>query len=348
MGLLTSLFLGFAGALCFAAILYWLDRYEKEPLVLLGGVFLWGAVIASGSAFIINTVLGLGFYIFTGSEAITELSTSSLIAPMVEETLKGLAVLLVFLVFRREFDSILDGIIYAGVTALGFAASENAYYIWNYGYQEQGWQGLIRLTWIRIGLVGWQHPFYTAFTGIGLALARTRRSLPVKILAPLTGLGLAMGTHAFHNTVASLVNSEWIVAFLDWSGWLFMFGVILFATYQEQGYLQQHLQSEVAAGLLTVQQYHIASSAWRQLVARLRALFTGRFFQTNRFYQLCGELAHKKQQLATLGDESGNAFIIQRLRAELARLSPIILNNVLADSATPEKSQHPGPRETKT
>lgn len=324
MGFLASLLIGFAGSLCFAAILYWLDRYEKEPLVLLGGVFLWGAVVASGSAFIINTVLGLGFYIFTGSEVITELSTGSLIAPVVEESLKGLAVLLVLLVFRREFDSVLDGIIYAGVTALGFAASENAYYIWTYGYQEQGWQGLLQLTWIRLGLVGWQHPFYTAFTGIGLALARTNRSLLVKILAPLTGLGLAMGTHAFHNTVASFISSEWVIAFFDWSGWLFMFGVILFATHQEQDYLRCHLQSEVAAGLLTARQYHIASSAWRQLAARLGALFHGRFLQTNRFYQLCGELAHKKQQAATLGDESGNAVIIQRLRAELARLSPLV------------------------
>lgn len=324
MGFLTSLLIGFACSLCFAAILYWLDRYEKEPLTLLGGVFLWGAVVASGSAFIINTALGVGLYVFTGSEAITELSTGSLIAPIVEETLKGLAVSLVFLVFRREFDSLLDGIIYAGVTALGFAASENAYYIWHYGYQEQGWQGLLQLTWIRIGLVGWQHPFYTAFSGIGLALARTNRSLLVKILAPLTGLGLAMATHAFHNTVASLVSNEWVVSFFDWNGWLFMFGVVLFAIHQEQRYLRQHLQSEVTAGLLTARQYHIASSTWRQLAARLSALFYGRFLQTHRFYQLCGELAHKKQQIATLGDENGNTIIIQRLRAELARLSPLV------------------------
>ena len=323
MGLIVSLLVSFMGALLFAAILYWLDRYEKEPFLLLGGVFLWGAIVASGSAFIINTVMGLGLYVFTGSDTITELGTGSLIAPVVEETLKGLAVLLVFLVFRREFDSILDGIIYAGVVALGFAATENAYYIWTYGYQESGWQGLLYLIWMRIVMVGWQHPFYTAFTGIGLAMARMQRSVVAKILLPLVGLGVAMGAHAFHNTLASFTN-VWILAFFDWSGWLFMFGVILFATYREQRYLQQHLQSEVGAGLITARQYHIASSAWRQLGARLAALFQGRFLQTNRFYQLCGELAHKKQQLATLGDEGGNAAIVQRLRAELGRLSPLV------------------------
>ena len=323
MGLIVSGIIGFSGALVFATILYWLDRYEKEPLLLLGGVFLWGAVVASSSAFILNTVMGLGLYIFTGSEVISELGAGSLIAPIVEEALKGLAVLLVFLVFRREFDSVLDGIIYAGVTALGFAATENAYYIWSYGYQEQGWQGILELTWIRLGLVGWQHPFYTAFTGIGLAVARIQRHVAVKMLAPLIGLGLAMGTHSFHNTIAALA-SEWVVAFFDWSGWLFMFGVLLFATYREQRYLRQHLYGEMCSGLLTARQYHVAASAWRQLAARLASLFHRRFLITNRFYQLCGELAHKKQQLATLGDEGGNNTIIQHLRAELARLSPLV------------------------
>ena len=58
MGLIASGFIGFSTALLFAYVLYWLDRYEKEPLLLLGGVFLWGAVIAAGSAFIINTSRG--------------------------------------------------------------------------------------------------------------------------------------------------------------------------------------------------------------------------------------------------------------------------------------------------
>jgi hypothetical protein len=47
--------------------------------------------------------------------------------------------------------------------------------------------------------------------------------------------------------------------------------------------------------------------------------FSGR--ATSRFYQVCGELAHKKEQLKKLGDESGNAAIIDKLRIELASLA---------------------------
>ncbi len=111
MGFIASAVIGFGTALFFASILYWLDRYEKEPILLLGGVFLWGAVIAAGSAFLINTVLGVGISIFTGSGLASDLATGSIVAPFVEETLKGLAVVAVFIVFHREFDSVLDGII---------------------------------------------------------------------------------------------------------------------------------------------------------------------------------------------------------------------------------------------
>src|SRR5512136_475290 len=227
MGLIASGLIGYATALLFAYILYWLDRFEKEPIPLLGGVFLWGAVVAAGSAFLINTLLGVGIYVFTGSDAATNLATGSIVAPLVEEVLKGLAVLVVFLVFRQEFDSILDGIIYAGVAALGFAATENVYYIYTYGFLQNGWSGLVSLSFIRIILVGWQHPFYTAFIGIGLAVARLNRSWFIRIVAPLLGLILAMFTHAFHNTLASLTSGPGgmvLGTVFDWTGWLFMFG----------------------------------------------------------------------------------------------------------------------------
>jgi RsiW-degrading membrane proteinase PrsW (M82 family) len=129
MGVFLSLFFGFVPMLVYAFLIYRMDRYEKEPKRLLRNVFLWGAIIAAGGAFFINTVMGISIYAVTGSETATDFTTSTVIAPLVEESLKGLAVLLVFLLMRNEFDSILDGIIYAAITALGFAATENAYYL---------------------------------------------------------------------------------------------------------------------------------------------------------------------------------------------------------------------------
>jgi RsiW-degrading membrane proteinase PrsW (M82 family) len=324
MPLLASLFFGFVPMFLFAGFVYWLDRYEKEPRLLLGAVFFWGAVIASGAAFLLNTFFGAGVYLFTESDAITNLTTGSIIAPVVEEILKGFAVLLVFLVFRSEFDSVLDGIIYAAVVALGFAATENTYYIYQLGYLEDGWTGLFSLAFIRVILVGWQHPFYTAFFGIGLAWARLSSGKLRKILFPLLGLTLAIFTHSFHNTISELFdgNTSWLIGTLfDWSGWLLMFIFTLWMIRRERAYLVRHLAEEVQMGILSPDQYKTACSALLQNNARLLSLARRRYYATNRFYQLCGELSHKKEQLNIVGEENGNTAIVQRLRAELSALS---------------------------
>ena len=323
-GLVISILIGFTSAFILALIIYWLDRYEKEPKILLGAAFIWGAVVSSGGAFLINTVLGVGIYLFTGSEAATNITTGSIIAPIIEESLKGFAVLLVFVVFRKEFDSILDGIIYAAVTALGFAATENSYYIYTYGFMENGWSGVGLLTFVRVILVGWQHPFYTAFIGIGLAIARTNRNAALKILFPLIGWGAAVLAHSTHNTLASFASGiEGLIlgAFFDWTGWFFMAIFIFWMITRERKLLVNYLKDEVAAGLLTTAQYRTACSAWAQTRARSSAFFRGHLRPTSRFYQLCGELAHKKYQLMTLGDEGGNQKTIDLIRSEMANLS---------------------------
>ena len=320
MPFLTSLFFGFAPMFLFAYILYWTDRYEREPKILLGAVFFWGVAIAAGGAYIVNTALGMGVYIFTNSEVATDFTTATLIAPIVEESLKGLAVLIVFLVFRKEFDSILDGIVYAGVAALGFAATENTHYIYNMGYLDGGWEGLWFLVFVRVILVGWQHPFYTAFTGIGLATARMSRSGLVKLLAPIIGFSVAMFTHAFHNGMASLMSGTGGLAFgtfIDWTGWFFMFLFILWAVSKDQKLLKLHLQEEYKLELITAAQYHTAVSAGKQTSARMRSLSSGHYKATKRFYQVCGELAHKKEQFHKLGNEKNNVEIIEKYRAEL-------------------------------
>jgi RsiW-degrading membrane proteinase PrsW (M82 family) len=326
-GIIISLFFGFVPMLIFAYLVYWIDRYEKEPLVLIGGVFLWGAIIAAGAAFIVNTFLGLGVYLFTGSQAFTELSTGSAIAPIIEETLKGMAVLIVFLFFRGEFDTVLDGIVYAAIAAIGFAATENSYYIFTYGFQENGLSGILWMSFVRVILVGWQHPFYTAFIGIGFAVARLNRNWAIRIIAPFIGWGAAILAHSFHNTVASFLHGLPGLALgtlFDWSGWLVMLLFVLWALYREQRWIINQLREEVTNGVITPAQYRIACSAWAQVPVRMKALFSGRYRQTNRFFNLTAELAYKKQHRASLGEEKENTPAIDSIRSELAHLTPLI------------------------
>lgn len=325
MALLGAIFFGFIPMFLFAGFVNWLDRYEKEPKALLGAAFVWGVVIAGGGAFILNTAFGMGIYALTGSAGAADFGTTSIVAPIVEEGLKGLAVLVVFFLFRKEFDSILDGIVYAAITAMGFAAIENVLYIYRNGFLEGGWEGFWVLVVIRVVLVGWMHPFFTSFIGIGLAIARMSRSLPVKILAVPTGYAAAVFTHAFHNTFSGLIGGfEGLIAgtFVDYVGYALMLAFIIWIVVHERNLLRRHLLEELEKGYITQSQYHCAVSFF-QTNAHLSAILAGSYLKTARFYQVCGELAHKKEQFARLGDEQGNTSIIEKLRSELIALAPI-------------------------
>ncbi len=327
LGFLISVLAGIIPMLIYAWFLYMLDRYEKEPLKLLLGVFTWGAVVAAGAAFVINTLSSMGVYFLTQSDFASQLTVSTLVAPAVEETLKGAAVLIVYLLFRTEFDSPLDGIIYGGVTALGFAATENIWYIHKLGFLESGWQGLLDLTLIRVVLVGWQHPFYTAFVGLGFAIARRSKHTFWKWTSPIIGWSTAVFFHLLHNLFAGLLKSNTGMIFStlwDWSGYFGLLVLVLIFIYREQNWMKEHLEVEYKQELLSKDHYQTACSALKQSGVCLKARIYGKYSETRRFYQACGDLMHKKRQLIRHGDELGTALEIQRLRSELTRLAEYI------------------------
>ena len=324
MGLAVSIILGIVPMLFYSWLLYYLDRYEKEPLPILAAVFSWGAFVAAGAAYLVNTLSSMGLYLITASEFTTQLTVSTLVAPIVEESLKGAAVLLVYLLFRPEFDSLLDGVVYAGITALGFAATENIWYIHQLGYLADGWGGLIDLAIIRILVVGWQHPFYTAFIGLGFALARRSKASFWKIIAPVAGWSLAVFFHLLHNLFAITLDSNLGHLFTniwDWSGYLALFALILILINREQQWMKIHLLPELQSELLSPDQYQTACSAWRQSWAFLQARYNGNFKLVRGFYQICGDLMHKQRQALRHGNDPDMAGEILGYRATLRSLA---------------------------
>jgi len=325
MALLGAFFFGFVPMFLFAAFVNWLDRYEKEPKLLLGAVFIWGVVIAGGGAYILNTAVGIGVYSITGSAGAADFSTTSIAAPIIEESLKGLAVLIVFLIFRKEFDSVLDGIVYASITAMGFAAIENVLYIYRNGFQGSGWEGFWTLVFIRVVLVGWMHPFFTSFTGIGIAIARISRNPLAKLIAIPGGYAVAVSAHAFHNTFSSVIggDSGFILGLVaDYFGYAFMLGFIIWMIAHERNILKRQLVEEVNNGSITRNQYNTAISFF-QTSAHFSALTSGTLRATSRFYRALGKLAHKKEQAAKMGDANRNMQVIETLRMEINQLAPV-------------------------
>jgi hypothetical protein len=177
---------------------------------------------------------------------------------------------------------------------------------------------------IRVFLVGGMHPFFTSFTGIGVAIARLSRNPLVKVLAAPAGYIVAVTAHAFHNTFSGLIGGVGGLlagTFVDYIGYTFMIGFIIWLIVRERNVLKKQLREEVERGYISQRQY-VSALSFFQTSAYLSALTSRTFLKTARFYQVCGELAHKKEQLSTIGDERGNTCMIEQLRSELAALAP--------------------------
>jgi RsiW-degrading membrane proteinase PrsW (M82 family) len=313
-----ALALGIIPMVIYAAVLTLFDPYEKEPPALMVGVFLWGAVVAAGAAILINTTFGVGLLFATGSEALAMGGTAVLVAPLVEEAVKGLAVFAVFVYFRHEFDSVLDGVIYGSLVGFGFSAAENINYIAE-GFQQGGYEMLALSAFIRVVLIGFLHATLSAFTGIGFAVARLNNS-GWRWLAIPAGYLTAVTAHFLHNLIASFGGVLCLLgSLIDWAGFVGMFFFILYLIWHERGIMREHLREEVALGHLSETAYRGAYSFLGQMGARLGRVFG---HPQARLYDLCGELAFKKYQLARLGpaEEDTAQAAIAQLRVQIASL----------------------------
>ncbi len=185
-------------------VILWLDRNEKEPLHLIVTAFLWGAVISTMLSCCVNTGFGgIATGIFGGAG---QQLTASFSAPFIEELTKGAAVFAIFLFFKRDFDNVLDGIVYGAVAGLGFAVFENwLYYVQVCNSIEQ----VFYLTFIRGVVAGvGSHAVYTAITGAGFGLFRVMRRGVIRWFMPVLAVGLAMFIHFSWNTFAGLFLDE--------------------------------------------------------------------------------------------------------------------------------------------
>ncbi len=102
---------------------------------------------------------------------------------------------------------------------------------------------------------------------------------------------------------------------------------ILITLVREQRWISKVLRDELAAGTITPDQYHVATSPWKQSLARLAAIAKNQFKETNRFYQLCGVLANKIRLYNAVGNEDGNLERITNIRQELIQLSPCVVTD---------------------
>ena len=338
--LLLAVVLAFVPTLVYAMFIWWLDRYEKEPIPLLLVAFVWGALPAVVLAIALGVIADVPLQQFL-LPAHAEVTGASLLAPLIEEAAKAIILVVLFLAYRREFDNVLDGVIYGAMVGLGFAFVENVLYF--LAADESGGlpsiEDMVGLWVLRAGVFGLNHSMFTAFTGAALGLARSLKMGWQRGLVPGLGLGTAMLFHGTHNFLVSVLTllpedeSSTSIALVacfgalasDYLGLILVLGLAITSSIREGHIIRETLLEEVALGRFTPDEYHMLMSGAKRWSARWSVLFSDgfrRWRQTGRFFDLATELAFRKHRMHD-GDVIHQAICareIAHLRQEIDNL----------------------------
>lgn len=205
-GLLVGALLALVPAPLVVSAIVWLGRVRPMPWKSLLFAFAWGSCAGALVALLANSWSFDKLMDLKGEED-AELLGLTIVAPVVEECVKGLAVLLLFVTIRSSFKGVLDGLIPAAVSAAGFAFTENILYFGReFAASEDSGDGLDTTwgTFIARGIMSpFAHPLFTSMIGLGFGLSLFARSRPARILLPFGGYLCAVGLHAAWNGSAS-------------------------------------------------------------------------------------------------------------------------------------------------
>ena len=296
-----------------------MDRYDPEPVWLLALLFGWGALVSVIVAFIVNTVFGIVVYAGTHSEGLADLLGAVISAPIIEEGSKGLGVLAALLFFRKYFDDVLDGIIFAGVIALGFATVENVLYYGggiNAAIKTGGLAGFLLLFVLRGILSPFAHVTFTSMTGLGCGISRESHNGFVKFVMPIIGYIGAVTLHAIWNGMGFIVTNILIAAGLKttcsnvglggdnlglcgfFTGYLILevplFFILVFIAWRivrrQKRILNEMLALDVARGVIPEEHAKIATSAFQSTRWLLSGIFAGKYLARTRYLRAIGKL----------------------------------------------------------
>ncbi len=315
--------IAFVPAIFYLLPLIWLDRYDPEPLWLLALAFAWGALVSVIVSFVINTGVGAVAYGITGDASAAEVVGAVVSAPIFEEGSKGLGLVILLIFFRRYFDDILDGIIFAGVIALGFATVENVLY-YGRGMAEGGSAGLFVLFVMRGIMSPFAHVTFTAMTGIGCGIARESHNAFVKLAMPVIGYICAVVLHAVWNGMAVIGGFGGFLAgyvILEIPFFLLFVGFAFYIMRRQNRILREMLAIDIARGVIPAEHAEKAISAVKSSSWILSGLFNGAFQARANYVRAIGKLGLSYWHIQRATAAQGNTASFQQ--------NPILREEVL-------------------
>jgi RsiW-degrading membrane proteinase PrsW (M82 family) len=320
--------IAFLPAIFYLLPLIWLDRYDPEPIWLMALAFAWGALVSVVFSYFINTEIAKAAAMSFGAREGMAIS-AVVSAPIFEEASKGLGLVLLLIFFRRYFDDILDGIIFAGTIALGFSTVENVLY-YGSGLILGGSDGLYATFFIRGILSPFAHVTFTAMTGIGCGISRESHNPFVRFLMPVLGYGCAVFLHFVWNLMGTLLQIEGVLEgnwyygyfFLQVPFFLIFVGFAGYVMYRQNKIINEMLAIDVARNLFPAEHLKKATSAYRSTFWLIEGVFAGKFTARNKYLRALGKLGLSYWHIQRANAAHGQTASFQQnpiLREEVLR-----------------------------
>lgn len=183
---------------------YFKDKYEKEPKRLLLYTFLLGAFVS----ILITTIMYYGFDIvlpLTNKNSVFEQFIKAFVVVGFTEEFSKYLIVRYYAQTHKEFDEPFDGIVYTVMVSMGFATTENIFYV-----IEGGMETAIVRAFTAIPA----HATFGILMGYYLGKAKFSNH---KIAFNLTGLLLAIVFHGAYDffLFIDFIPGVWIGAFIS-------------------------------------------------------------------------------------------------------------------------------------
>jgi RsiW-degrading membrane proteinase PrsW (M82 family) len=307
----------------FVLIVWLSDRYDREPLWLVGLSFFWGAIGAVLLALPLNTGFSMLVDGFIGpalvsagvDPAVPGLLGPTIGAPLFEEPAK--AVFLLFIAWNRRPNDMSSGFVYGAALGLGFGMTENFMYFSSVSGNAGVWLMTVVVRTFYSALL---HAMASAVVGAAFGFGRLRGWLPL-LGATSAGLAAAMLLHAMWNGLLSL--DQFSPYDLQMTNFVLLPLEVLFVGFVYQMCLlddslaiRRELEEEEDAGRIP------ADHSWK-LASFIRRFTTPDLAPAgvprDRYVRTATALARRKRQLSLLGDRAPDFYRddVRRLRRQL-------------------------------
>ena len=301
------------------------DRFGRDSGKVAATGFVWGGLVATFVMAVPGNAAMLSIF-----SKLTDSDTASawgpaIVAPLVEESSKGVGVVMLILLARKHVRTSYDGFIYGAFVGLGFQVFED----WMYGINkaasafgfDQGANAVQNL--FGRGALGGlvSHSLYTAIFGAGIGWWVQTRGQPLSTRLPRTVLAIAAAM-ALHGTwdyaafagipVASVLTAAFAIVLVVLIG--------RSTNRQVRPWMRGLLAPEVTAGLVTDDEITamVGSPRDRRRYVRAVAAESGKSAGKAARHVLDAELDLADALASSRGDSKADD--VQNARAELVRL----------------------------